>query len=152
MVEESTDEKGTTESSAGLPTKFQLEIVTPEGQRAAVEVDELLAPGHDGQLGILPQHTRYLAVLGVGEMAYRIDGEWHVLAMAQGLMEVEGDRVIILAQTAELAHKIDVARAQLAKERAEERLADPDADIDLERAQASLARALVRLQAASRHV
>lgn len=152
MVEQSTDEKGTTESSAGLPTKFQLEIVTPEGQRAAVEVDELLAPGHDGQLGILPQHTRYLAVLGVGEMAYRIDGAWHVLAMAQGLMEVEGDRVIILAQTAELAHKIDVARAQLAKERAEERLADPDADIDLERAQASLARALVRLQAASRHV
>ncbi len=138
--------------SPGLATKFQLEIVTPEGQRAAVEVDELLAPGHDGQLGILPQHTRYMAVLGVGEMAYRVDGEWRVLAMAQGLMEVEGDRVIILAQTAELAHKIDVARAQLAKERAEERLAEPDADIDLERAQASLARSLVRLKATSMDV
>jgi len=152
MVEQSTENKGTAGASPGLATKFQLEIVTPEGQRAAVEVDELLAPGHDGQLGILPQHTRYMAVLGVGEMTYRVDGEWQVLAMAQGLMEVEGDRVIILAQTAELAHKIDVARAQLAKERAEERLAEPDADIDLERAQASLARALVRLQAASRHV
>jgi len=152
MVEQSTEDKGTAGASPGLATKFQLEIVTPEGQRADVEVDELLAPGHDGQLGILPQHTRYMAVLGVGEMAYRVDGEWQVLAVAQGLMEVEGDRVIILAQTAELAHKIDVARAQLAKERAEERLADPDADIDLERAQASLTRALVRLQAASRHV
>ena len=118
----------------------------------SIEVDELLAPGHDGQLGILPQHTRYLAVLGVGEMAYRVGNEWQILAMAQGLMEVEGDRVIILAQTAELAEKIDTARAQLAKERAEERLADPDADIDLERAQASLERALVRLQAASRNV
>jgi F-type H+-transporting ATPase subunit epsilon len=152
MVEQSTEDKGAAGASPGLATKFQLEIVTPEGQRAAVEVDELLAPGHDGQLGILPQHTRYLAVLGVGEMAYRVGSEWQVLAMAQGLMEVEGDRVIILAQTAELAHQIDVARAKLAKERAEERLADPDADIDLERAQASLERSLVRLQAASRNV
>jgi F-type H+-transporting ATPase subunit epsilon len=85
-------------------------------------------------------------------MAYRIDGEWQVLAMARGLMEVEGNRVIILAQTAELADKIDVARAELAKERAEKRLADPDADTDPERAHASLQRALVRLQAPSRHV
>jgi len=84
MVEESTEKKGATGASTGLPTKFQ-------------------APGHDGQLGILPQHTRYLAVLGVGEMAYRIDDAWQGLAMARGLMEVEGDRVIILAQTAELA-------------------------------------------------
>ncbi len=151
MVEESTEKKGATGASTGLPTKFQLEIVTPEGQLAAVEVNELLAPGHDGQLGILPQHTRYLAVLGVGEMAYRIDDAWQGLAMARGLMEVEGDRVIILAQTAELADKIDVARAELAKERAEKRLADPESDTDLERAQASLKRSLVRLQAASRH-
>jgi len=152
MAEQSTEGKGAAGALPGLATKFQLEIVTPEGQRAAVEVDELLAPGHDGQLGILPQHTRYMVVLGVGEMAYRVDDEWQVLAVANGLMEVEGDRVIILAQTAELAEAIDVARAKLAKKRAEERLADPDAEIDLERAQASLSRALVRLQAASRNV
>ena len=151
MVEQSTEKKGAAGVSTGLPTKFQLEIVTPDGQIASVEVDELLAPGHDGQFGILPQHTRYLAVLGVGEMAYRIDGEWQVLAMAQGLLGVEGDRVIVLAQTAEMADKIDVARAELAKERAERRLANPESDTDFERAQASLDRALVRLQAASRN-
>lgn len=152
MVEQSTEDKRTAGASPGLAAKFQLEIVTPEGQLAAIEVDELLAPGHDGQLGILPQHTRYMAVLGVGEMAYRVDGEWHVLAMAQGLMEVEGNRVIILAQTAEVAEEIDLARAKQAKRRAEKRLADPDSDIDLERAQASLERAIVRLQAASRNI
>jgi F-type H+-transporting ATPase subunit epsilon len=146
MVEPSTEGK----PAAGLPRKFQLEIVTPEGQLAAVEVDELLAPAHDGQLGILPQHTRYMAVLGVGEMSYRINGDWQVLAVSQGLMEVEGDRVIILAQTAELAENIDLARAKKAKKRAEERLADPESDTDLERAQASLERAEVRLRAALR--
>jgi F-type H+-transporting ATPase subunit epsilon len=152
MVEQSTEDKGAAGAPPGLATKFQLEIVTPEGQRAAVEVDELLAPGQDGQLGILPKHTRYMVVLGVGELGYRVDDEWHVLAVANGLMQVEGDRVIILAQTAELAHQIDVARAKLAKDRAEQRLADPDAEIDLNRAQASLERALVRLQVASRNV
>jgi F-type H+-transporting ATPase subunit epsilon len=151
MVEQSTDSKAASGTSAPLPTQFQLEIVTPEGQTASVAVDELLAPGHDGQLGILPQHTRYMAVLGVGELAYRIGDEWQAIALVQGLMEVEGDRVIILAQTAELAQKIDVARAEMAKERAEKRIADPDSETDLERAQASLDRALVRLQVAARH-
>jgi F-type H+-transporting ATPase subunit epsilon len=146
MAEQSTEGN----AAAGLSRKLQLEIVTPEGQLAAVEADELLAPGHDGQIGILPQHTRYMVVLGVGEMSYRVNGDWQVLAVAQGLMEVEGDRVIILAQTAELAEEIDLARAKQAKKRAEQRLADPDSDIDLERAQASLERAEVRLRAALR--
>ena len=152
MVEQNTEDKGPAGAKPGLATKFQLEIVTPEGQRAAVEVDELLAPAHDGQIGVLPQHSRYMVVLGVGELAYRVGGEWQALAVAKGLMEVDGERVIILAQKAELAQQIDVTRAKLAKERAEKRLADPDAEIDLERAQASLERALVRLQAASRNV
>jgi F-type H+-transporting ATPase subunit epsilon len=83
-------------------------------------------------------------------MSHRINGDWQVLAVSQGLMEVEGDRVIILAQTAELAENIDLARAKKAKKRAEERLADPESDTDLERAQASLERAEVRLRAALR--
>lgn len=147
MAEQSTTDKSA--AGAGLPSRFLLEIVTPEGQIASEEVSELLVPGHDGELGILPQHTRYMAVLGVGEMAYRSNGEWQRLAVANGLIEIQPNRTIVLAQTAELAEEIDVARAQLAKERAEQRLADPDEDTDLDQAQAALTRALVRLQTAT---
>jgi F-type H+-transporting ATPase subunit epsilon len=133
-----------------LPTKLQLEIVTPDRSLVRDDVDEVQVPGSEGYLGILPGHTPLLATLAVGELWYRKGQEKHYLAIAGGFLEVLPDRVTILAQTAELAQDIDVTRAESAKKRAEERLAKPESGIDLERARISLLRSLIRLQVASR--
>ncbi len=133
-----------------LPTKLTLEIVTPDRSLVRDEVDEVQVPGSEGYLGILPGHTPLLATLGVGELWYRKGQEKRYLALAGGFVEVLPDRVTILAQTAELAQDIDVARAEASKKRAEDRLAKPSADLDAERARLALLRALTRLQVATR--
>ena len=131
-----------------LGERFLLEIVTPDRQLVAEEVEALTAPGIDGEFGVLPDHTRLMAALGVGEVAYRQAGRWHRLAVASGFVQVLPDRVILLAQTAELTHEIDLARAEAAAERARRRLQDLEEETDIERAQIALERALVRVQAA----
>jgi F-type H+-transporting ATPase subunit epsilon len=133
-----------------LPTKIALEIVTPDRAIVREDVDEIQVPGSEGYLGILPGHTPLLSTLTVGELWYRIGSETHYLAIAGGFVEVLPDRVTILAQVAERAQEIDVARAEAAKKRAEERLARPAADMDFERARVALLRSLIRLQVASR--
>ena len=133
-----------------LPTKIQLEIVTPDRALIRAEVDEIQVPGSEGYLGILPGHTPLLSTLTVGELWYRIGATTHHLAIAGGFVEVLPDRVTILADIAERAEEIDVARAQAAKKRAEERLARPAVDMDVERARIALLRSLIRLQVATR--
>ena len=133
-----------------LPTKLTLEIVTPDRALVREEVDEVQVPGSEGYLGILPGHTPLLATLAVGELWYRKGQEKVFLAIAGGFLEVLPDRVTILAQTAELAHDIDVVRAEAAKRRAEERVNKPQSGIDIERARVALLRSLIRLQVASR--
>jgi F-type H+-transporting ATPase subunit epsilon len=133
-----------------LPTKIQLEIVTPERAVVREEVDELQVPGSEGYLGVLPGHTPLLATLGIGELWYRKGSETVHLAILGGFVEVLPDRVTVLAHTAELAHDIDVARAEAAKIKAEQRLSTPSADLDMERARLALMRSLIRLQVASR--
>lgn len=133
-----------------LPTKITLEIVTPDRSLIREEVDEVQVPGSEGYLGILPGHTPLLATLTVGELWYRTGTEKHYLAIAGGFVEVLPDRVTILAQVAERAQEIDLARADAAKRRAEERLAKPAVAIDAERARLALLRSLIRLQVASR--
>ena len=133
-----------------LPTKLSLEIVTPDRSLVREEVDEVQVPGSEGYLGILPGHTPLLATLAVGELWYRKGQEKHYLAIAGDFLEVLPDRVTILAQTAELAQDIDIVRAESAKKRAEERIARPEAGMDLERARLALLRSLIRLQVASR--
>lgn len=133
-----------------LPTKLTLEIVTPDRSLVCEEVDELQVPGAEGYLGILPGHAPLLATLKVGELWYRTGQERHYLAIAGGFVEVLPDRVTVLAQMAERAQEIDVARAEAARRRAEERLARPSADMDLERARVALMKARVRLQVATR--
>jgi len=134
-------------------TSFLLEIVTPERQLVSEEVEALRAPGVDGEFGVLPRHTRLMTVLGIGQLSFREKdtGEWQELAVSTGFVEVLPDRVIVLAQTAEMADEIDVARAEAAVERARRRLAEPSADTDIARARAALEKALARLQAAGRH-
>ena len=133
-----------------LPTKLTLEIVTPERSLAREEVDEAQVPGSEGYLGILPGHTPLLATLKVGELWYRVGQEQHYVAIAGGFVEVLPDRVTVLAQIGERAQDIDVARAEAARKRAEERLARPSIDFDIERARIALLKSLIRIQVVSR--
>jgi F-type H+-transporting ATPase subunit epsilon len=133
-----------------LPTKLQLQIVSADRSLLNETVDEVVIPGFDGYFGVLPGHTPMLAVLQVGELWYRQGQEKHYVSIAFGFAEVLPDRVTILAQIAEKADEIDLARAEAAKKRAEERLARPAVDMDAERARISLLKALIRLQIATR--
>jgi F-type H+-transporting ATPase subunit epsilon len=136
----------------GLPTSLTLEIVTPDHSLVTEKVDEVQVPGSEGYFGVLPGHTPLLATLAIGEMWYRKGGEKFFLSLAGGFAEVLPDRVTILAQIAERAEDIDIARAERAKQRAEERLKAPPADraMDFERARIAMLKSLIRLQVASR--
>ncbi|MBO8129421.1 MAG: F0F1 ATP synthase subunit epsilon [Peptococcaceae bacterium] len=126
----------------------KLSVVTPQKVIYADEVRFVKVRGTAGELGILPEHAPLITSLDIGVAHIQKDNQWKKVAVHGGFMEVGGNRTIILANTAELADDIDVARAQRAKERAEERLASKSADIDLVRAEAALKRALARLEAA----
>jgi F-type H+-transporting ATPase subunit epsilon len=133
-----------------LPPNLQLQVVSADRSLVNETVDEVEIPGSDGYFGVLPGHTPLLAVLQVGELWYRQGQEKHYLAIAFGFAEVLPDRVTILAQIAEKAEEIDVARADAAKKRAEERVSNQTVDMDAERARISLMKALIRLQVATR--
>ena len=133
----------------GLPTSLTLEIVTPDRPLAVEQVDEVVVPACEGYLGILPGHTPLLATLSIGQLWFRKGSQKFFLSIAGGFVEVLPDKVTILAQIAERAEEIDVARAQRAKQRAEERLAKSGSEVDHERARASHLRATVRLQVAA---
>src|SRR5207244_3324164 len=133
-----------------LPTHIQLHIVSAERALVNETVDEVEIPGAEGYFGVLPGHTPLLALLGTGELWYRQGAERHYLSMAFGFAEVQPDQVTILAQIAERADEIDVARAEAAKKRAEERLAKSTVDMDAERARISLLKSLIRIQVATR--
>jgi F-type H+-transporting ATPase subunit epsilon len=133
-----------------LPTKIQLEIVSADRSLVNETVDEVEIPGADGYFGVLPGHTPLLALLGAGELWYRQGQDKTYLAIAFGFAEVQPDRVTILAQIAEKAEEIDVARAEAAKKRAEERIVQSTVDMDAERARISLMKSLIRLQVSTR--
>jgi F-type H+-transporting ATPase subunit epsilon len=125
---------------------LKLDIVTAEGVVYSDEVDVVVAPGIEGQLGILPHHAPLMTTLQPGELRVRKSGEKFSLAISGGFLEVRPDRVIILADAAERAEEIDVRRAEEAKRRAEERLRQPTPEVDMAEAEAALHRALARLQ------
>ena len=133
----------------GLPSTLLLEIVTPDHSLVTDKVDELVAPAAEGYLGVQPGHTPLLASLSTGELWYRKGGQRFYLTVIGGFLEVLPDKVTVLAQIAERAEDIDVPRAQRAKQRAEERLTNAGSEVDVERAQASLLRATIRLQVAA---
>ena len=133
-----------------LPTQLELHIVSADRALVDERVDEVQVPGADGYFGVLPGHTPLLALLGTGELWYRRGTDTQFLLIANGFAEVQPDRVTILAQVAEKAAEIDIARAEAAKKRAEERLARPVVDMDFERARIALLKSLVRLQVSTR--
>jgi F-type H+-transporting ATPase subunit epsilon len=129
---------------------LRLEIITAERQVFADDVNVLVAPGIEGELGILPHHAPLMTVLKPGELLIRKDGEETYLAVSGGFLEVRPDKVIILADACERAEEIDITRAEEAKRRAEERLKTHPPGLDIARAQVALSRSLIRLKIAER--
>ncbi len=135
-----------------LPDSIELIVVTPERQLLRQSVVEAMLPGADGQLGVLPGHAPLITELGIGELIYKPKGGGEVghLVVLSGFAEVLGDRVTVLAETAERAEEIDVDRAEKARKRAEDRLASASSDpnVDWGRAAVALQRSLIRIQVA----
>ncbi|MGE3469405.1 MAG: F0F1 ATP synthase subunit epsilon [Vicinamibacterales bacterium] len=132
-----------------LPTSIALHIVTPD-QSFAHDVDEVSLPGAEGDFGVLPGHTPFFTSLRTGQMWYRKGGEKHYLAVSVGFVEVLPAKVTVVAQVAERAEDLDVARAEAGMTRAEEMLGPTAHEMDFERARVALLRTLQQLQAESR--
>lgn len=127
------------------------EIVTVERRVYDDEVNMVVAPGSEGMLGILPRHTPLLTALTYGELQIKKDGqEDQFFAIGGGFMEVQPNRVVVLADSAERAEEIDVERAEAARRRAEESIAHAPEELELERAEAALRRNVTRLKVAER--
>ena len=134
-----------------LPVELQLSVVTPAREVAREKVKGVTVPGKGGYLGILPGHAPLLSELQAGELSYVHNGSAEFMALSRGFVEVLPERVIVLAEAVERAEEIDVARAEQAKERAEDRLRKiTEPGVDRERARAALDRALTRLAVAPR--
>ncbi len=129
-----------------------LEIVTPERLAYSDTVDSVQLPGIEGELGVLPHHAPLVSMLGVGELRIRKGGAEESFAIAGGFLQVRPDRVVVMAETADMASEIDLERAQEARreaERALEGVAQTDA-VDLAAARAQLQQALLRIRVAER--
>jgi F-type H+-transporting ATPase subunit epsilon len=131
-----------------MASTIRLELVTPERLLLSEEVDEVIAPGYEGEFGVLPEHTQYLAILNIGVLRYRKGSETRRIALGGGFAEVTPERVVVMADTAERAEEIDVERARRARERAEAALKELSLDDETyAKAYAALQRALVRMSA-----
>lgn len=127
---------------------LRLEIVTPERKVFEEDIDMVVVEGVEGQLGILPNHIPLLTALKIGPLRVKKDGKEDEIAVGGGFMEVTKNKVIILAETAELPEDIDVERAEEARRRAENYLLHRD-EHDQVRAEMALQRAMNRIKVAS---
>lgn len=130
--------------------KLLLEVVTPEHLLLSQEVDEVIAPGTEGEFGVLPGHAHFLSTLKVGELRYRIGDATHYMSVLWGFAEVTPAKVTVLAEIAEKAEDIDVERAQAAVEAAERRLEMGGLPSEVEEARISLEKARLRKKVAER--
>ena len=130
---------------------LQLEIVTPERLAYSDTVDAVVLPGSEGELGVLPHHAPLLATLGVGELRIRKAGEEEAFAIIGGFVQVRPDKVVVMAETADMASEIDLEKAQEARREAEQALeAGYHEGADLAAARAALQGALLRIRVAER--
>ncbi|MGX1901348.1 F0F1 ATP synthase subunit epsilon [Thermolongibacillus altinsuensis] len=129
---------------------IKVSVVTPDGPVYEADVEMVSAKAKSGELGVLPGHIPMVAPLEIGAVRLKKGNETELIAVSGGFLEVRPDRVTILAQAAERAEDIDVARAKAAKERAERRLQAKQEDIDFKRAELALRRAINRLNVAQR--
>jgi F-type H+-transporting ATPase subunit epsilon len=130
---------------------LQLEIVTPERLAYSDTVDSVVLPGADGELGVLPHHAPLLATLGVGELRIRKGADEEFFAIAGGFVQVRPDKVVVMAETADMASEIDLEKAQEARREAERALESGfQEEADLAAARAALQQALLRIRLAER--
>lgn len=131
---------------------LHLEIVTPERLAYSDDVDMVLVPGIEGELGILPHHTPLVSLLGVGELKIRKEGQEESFAIVGGFVQVRPDKVVIMAETASLASEIDLELAQEARKEAQRALeAGFHEGVDLSAARAAMQQALLHIRVAERH-
>jgi F-type H+-transporting ATPase subunit epsilon len=128
--------------------KLKFEIVTAERVVYSEDVDMVIAPGSQGELGILPSHAPLLTTLKPGMLMVRHDGEDVAMFVNGGFLEIMQDKVIVLADVAERAEEIDVAKAEEAKRNAEESLRKSATSVDIAAAEAALRRSLIQLKVA----
>ena len=130
---------------------LQLEIVTPERQAYADEVDAVYCPGTEGELGVLPHHAPLLSTLGIGELRIKKGGEEEYFAIAGGFLQVRPDKVVVMAELADMSSEIDLESAEEARREAERALEQGfEEPADLARARAAMERALLRIRVAER--
>ena len=127
-----------------------LEVVTPEHLLLSQQVEEVIAPGIEGEFGVLPGHTHFLTTLKIGELRYRIGEHMQYMSVLWGFAEVTPQKVTILAEVAEKAEDIDVDRAQAGVEEAERRLETGGLPSEVEAARISLEKARLRKRIAAR--
>jgi F-type H+-transporting ATPase subunit epsilon len=128
-----------------------LEIVTPERLAYSDEVDSVVLPGSEGEMGVLPHHAPLVSTLGVGELRIRKGGAEESFAIAGGFVQVLPDRVVVMAETADMASEIDLEKAQEARREAERALESGYHEAaDLAAARAALQQALLRIRVAER--
>ena len=129
-----------------MANTLKLEIVTPEEKVYSEDVEMVTLPGVEGEMGIYPNHVPLMTQLVAGEVAVRKGGQPYYLAVGDGFVEIRGDRVSILTDMAIGADKIDLAKAEEARKRAEARLAEKLEDEDIAAINASLAHSLAQLK------
>ena len=134
--------------------KLFLEVVTPDQVVVSEEADMVVAPGTEGEFGVLPGHVLFLSGIVPGELRYTSGTKKESLAVTTGFAEVSNDKVSILVDAAERASDIDIERARRAIERARQRLAKERGaeDVDFRRAEGALQRAIIRLKIAEKHM
>ena len=136
-----------------MAEKLKLEVVTPKGAVVSQEVDIVTAPGYGGEFGVLANHAPFLSTIKTGVLTYKTGAQEETLMVSGGFCEVSNNKLTFLVESAERGADIDVERAMRAKERAEKRLAEAQAQkekFDRARAEAALQRALSRLKVAER--
>jgi F-type H+-transporting ATPase subunit epsilon len=130
---------------------LQLEIVTPERLAYSDEVDSVQLPGSEGELGVLPHHAPLISTLGVGELRIRKGGSEESFAIVGGFLQVRPDKVVVMAETADMASEIDLEKAEEARREAERALESGYHEgADLSAARAALQQALLRIRVAER--
>ncbi len=129
-------------------TTMHVEVVTAERELYSGEADVVIAPGTEGELGILPRHAALLTTLKVGELLIRLGGAEEPLFISGGFLEVSNNSVTVLAETAERAEEIDQARAEAARRRAQESLQQAQSDVERADLVGALERAVARLRVA----
>jgi len=134
-----------------MAKKIKLDIVTPEKVAYSDDVNMVIARTTAGDIGVLPGHAALIAALAVWPLRILTDSGEMQIALCGGFIEVQPEKITILANCAELPHEIDIVRAETAKERAEKRLQGSKENIDVDRAEAALKRAIIRLTVGKQH-